>query len=265
MVKWFEQAKEDLDCLERLGADCDRQEKLPVVAIGQEEFHPCARGVIWDCRSLDGGTLLDYTAPTSSKLNLDYLRRRFAVYPDQRLASYIVEEMRLEADVELQMVLHPNLISIGDGYDSVQKTVRELGALGFYEFYTHLPFAPIYVIGQGSRIKKLGVCKYRRTSNFSAPHKKVTDRAGIRVVPINDASKCYLVPEWLAKAQDERLQRWHADRYSHVQWRDEATRDASARQKFPKEHKPQLEDVMRDLAILLGAAQSLGEPIFVWE
>ena len=31
------------------------------------------------------------------------------------------------------------------------------------------------IVGQGSRIKKLGVRKYRRTSDFSGPHKAVFD------------------------------------------------------------------------------------------
>ena len=74
----------------------------------------------------------------------------------------------------------PQLASIGDGYVSVQKTVRELKDSDFYEFFDALPFMPIVVVGQGSRIKKLGAKQYRRTSNFSGPHKLVTDKQGIR-------------------------------------------------------------------------------------
>lgn len=131
-------------------------------------------------------------------MGLPYLSERFKGYPDQRLASNVLE-VRLEADVKHQIVLHPNIASIVDGYDSVQKTVRELKQMDFYNFYDDLPFVPLYVIDQGSRIKKLGMNKYRRTSDFSAPHKEVRDKAGRRVVSINQASKCYLRPEWLAK------------------------------------------------------------------
>lgn len=101
MTRWFAQAKEDLDCLEQLGPECDRKQKPQILAIGQEEFQWCARGIVWDCRAADSCTPLDYTAPTSSKLDLDYLRRQFTDYPDQRLASNILEGVRLEADVEL--------------------------------------------------------------------------------------------------------------------------------------------------------------------
>lgn len=81
---------------------------------------------------------------------------------------------------------------------------------------------------------------------------------------MNEASNCYYLPEWLARAEDVKLRIWHEERYAHVRWQDEGRKAASPRHKFPKEHKPQLEDVMRDLAILLGVSIKLGEPIFVW-
>lgn len=70
---------------------------------------------LWDCRAADSCTPLDYTAPTSSKLNLDYLRRQFEGYSDQRLASNILEGVRLEAEVEMQIALHPNPVPLGKG------------------------------------------------------------------------------------------------------------------------------------------------------
>lgn len=87
---------------------------------------------------------------------------------------------------------------------SVQRMVRELRQMGFYDFYADPPFILLYVLGQGFRLKELGVKKYRRTSNFSSPHKTVYDKAGRRVVvvAINDASKSYLKPEWLSDPKD---------------------------------------------------------------
>ena len=76
-------------------------------------------------------------------------------------------------------------MSIGIGYESVQKTVRELKERHFYDFFEALPFWPIVLVGQGSQVKKLGVRKYRRTSNFSGPHQLVVDKTGRRAVPIN--------------------------------------------------------------------------------
>ena len=56
--------------------------------------------------------------------------------------------MRFEADLELTLALNPQLVSISDGYDSVQATVRELKTKGFYDFYEELPFLPIVIDGQ---------------------------------------------------------------------------------------------------------------------
>ena len=117
--------------------------------------------------------------------DLDYLKAKLKGYPDQRLASNVLEGVRLEADLDLITVLCPQLVSIGIGYESVQKTVRELKERHFYDFFEALPFWPIVLVGQGSQVKKLGVRKYRRTSNFSGPHQLVVDKTGRRAVPIN--------------------------------------------------------------------------------
>jgi len=74
---------------------------------------------------------------------MDYLRTKLQGYPDQRLASNILQGIRLEADPELQLVLSPHLVSIGAGYDSVQDTVRELEGKDFYDFFDALPYMPI--------------------------------------------------------------------------------------------------------------------------
>lgn len=232
--QWLALSRMDLACIADRGPECDRKDKPPALAIGQEQLHRCARHRVCECRKAGTCSLLDYTAETTSKLGLRYLRERFKGYPDQRLASNILEEVRLEADVEHQVVLHLNIASIVDGYDSVQETVRELKQMKFYDFYADLPFVPLYVIGQGSRMKKLGVKKYRRTSDFSAPHKDIRDNASRRVIPVNDASKCYLRPEWLTRPASPKVREWDASRYKHVQWQDEAARKASPRHKFPK-------------------------------
>ena len=127
--------------------------------------------------------------------------------------------MRLEADVELQIYLAPNSQTIADGYESVQKTVRELKEMGFYDFFTALPFGPIIVVSQGARMKKAtvpGVVKYRRTSNFSGPHKPVFDKAGVPVMPINTAARCYLTPRWMQDIPGDDMKEWLEKRYEHV-------------------------------------------------
>jgi hypothetical protein len=282
MKEWFIEEVKDLECLEKYGPECDRRDKPSEVVIGQDQFHYCAAGYFWDCRGEDCG-LLQYDAPLDSDFNLEeggFLREKLKDYPDQRLASNVLEGIRLEADLEMQIVLSPQLVSIGEGYDSVQKTVRELRSLNFYDFYRSLPFGPIFIVSQGSRIKKLGVKKYRRTSNFSAPHKSICDKSGVEVVPVNTASRCYFVPTWLSEHHDPAVVAWLEQKYEHVPpprgGEAAASRHspsvsepghlagASARYKFPKEHKPHLGDLMHDATLLLQAARELAEPIFVW-
>ena len=113
--RWWAKLQKDLECIERLGSACDRSDKPGTLAIGQDQFHRCARGYFWDCRT-SPCSLLDYTAPFSTDFDLDYLLQKFADYPDQRLASNVLEGIRLEADVEQQIVLAPPLVSITDGY-----------------------------------------------------------------------------------------------------------------------------------------------------
>ena len=283
MERWFAAVVLDLRCLEEHGAACDRKDKPDTLVIGQSEFLPCARGYVWDCRDLDGCKLLDYTANINTKWDLDYLRKRLEGYPDRRLASNVLEGIRMEADVELQLVLAPPLVSIGEGFDSVQKTVREMQGMGFYKFLSQLGFAPGYLIGQGSRIKKLGVKKYRRTSNFSGPHRVLTDKQGKRVIAVNDASRCYYVPQWMRDS--ETLREWNKRRYAHVprhilEEHDQPPMPSgsteeenehqfrphrrSVRHKFPKELKPSLTDLMNDLTVLLQASIEMEEPLFIW-
>ena len=258
---WFEAAKADALCLEELGADCDRRDKPPAIAIGQDQVHECARGYVFDCREAPC-KLLDYEEQLSTDWNLEYLRSKLEGYPDQRLASNVLEGVRLEADGELMTVLSPQLVSVGPGYGSVQRTVRELHTLGFYDFFAELPFWPIIIVGQGAQIKSLGSASYRRTSNFSGPHKLVTDKKGNRAVPINEASKSYELPDWLLHSWDEATARWARGKYRHVPTMEGGRR--SAAYKFPKERKPALANVMRDLAILLHASLEMNEPIFLW-
>ena len=262
---WFEAARRDAACLEREGDNCDRSGRPPTIMIGQDQVVECARGYVFDCRRAQGGCQpLDFRGAISTDFDLANLEERFRGYPDQRLASNILEGIRLEADLELAALLSPQLVSAGIGYDSVQSTVRELEERDFYDFFAALPFWPIIVVGQGSRIKKVGSKKYRRTSDFSGPHKRVVDGAGNVAVPINEASKSYAVPKWIAGSPRPEVRQWANDKYAHVPQTHRAGEQPSVRYKFPKEHKPALTYVLRDTAILSQASMEMGEPIFAF-
>lgn len=85
LQQWWAAAVKDAQCLERLGAACDRSDKPGAIGIGQDQFHTCARGYVWDCRTRPC-QLLDYHAPVETKWDLPYLRELLKDYPDQRLA-----------------------------------------------------------------------------------------------------------------------------------------------------------------------------------
>jgi len=94
------------------------------------------------------------------------LRKRLTNYPDQNLLSNLLEGIRFEADVELQAVLVPHLISLPKGFTSVRNELYRLQTLGWYRFFDHLPFWPIYLNGQGATARKLET-RYRRTKRRS--------------------------------------------------------------------------------------------------
>ena len=83
---------------------------------------------MWDCRKKSSNCCvpLDFHDPLETDLNLGALTELLPRYPDQTLVSYLLEGVRLEADVELQTVLVPHLMSLPKGFASVEKELRRL-------------------------------------------------------------------------------------------------------------------------------------------
>ena len=260
--EWLEKAKSDLICLELYGEKCSRKDKPGVLIVADGERHRCAQGYIWDCRA-GPCVLSDFGAGFSSRFHLPYLREKFKGYPDQRLASNTLDGVRLEADVQLHSVYGPNLESVSKGYESVQKTVRELRAMNFYDFMTRAPFSPMWLISQGSTEKFLHGAptgKFRRTSDFGIPRKPHTDSDGLPVISINDAARSYEIPDWITQHSNPAMREWAAHKYAHVSAEDKA----AGRGKFPKERKPMVEALARDIAIYGALAVQTDQPLFVF-
>lgn len=93
-----------------------------------------ARGLVWDCRRACFEPL-QFKAIPSSGLNRPLMRRLWYRIPDQELLSYLLEGVRLEADVELQIVLVPHLTSLPLGFASVEKEIRRLQKLTWYDLF----------------------------------------------------------------------------------------------------------------------------------
>ena len=99
---WLARILDQLRCIELLQPDCELLRPQPLV-LGQDAMLPWAQGRIWDLtfERAQCAVPLDMTLPIETHLNLEFLERRLATYPDQNMLSHLLEGVRFEADVEL--------------------------------------------------------------------------------------------------------------------------------------------------------------------
>ena len=267
-------------------ANVDRSKRPQPIAIGQGEVKPFARGIVWDCRRLHDACCvpLDFHARLETHLNLPVIEQRLAAYPDQTLVANLLEGVRLDADVELQMVLVPHLMSLPNGLGSVEKELRRQHGNGWYDFFADLPFFPMYMNAQGATARKLEPDRWRRTTEGGGPRKPTFDADGLRALSINEASHIHHMPrhfqddhrpEMRAWLQMRGLPRGQAEPGVSTTWNPHAwgawpVPEAVAQpgwqphSKWPKEAKPRITELMRDVAVLRRAASRLGEPIYIF-
>lgn len=104
LTVWVEaQVADLLHIEERLGVGTAPEliqtaERPRPITIGQSEFQPWARGVVWDCRQ-ECCKPLDFSEIPGSGLNSARMAEWWHRYPDQTLLSYLLEGVRLDADV----------------------------------------------------------------------------------------------------------------------------------------------------------------------
>lgn len=265
---WFQNALGDLTSIrDQLAAgvapaDIHRGRRQ-AIAIGQTETAEWARDRVWDCRH-QCCVLSDFHAAPDTHLDLGYLESRLRYYPDQYLAANILEGVRLDADVELQSVWVPHLTSLPFGYASVGKELRRLRSLGWYEFYSSLPFWPMYLNGQGATARKLEPDRFRRTTEGNGPRAPTFDASGLQAISINEASHIYHMPQHFLRDERPEFRAWLRARGLPAP----SPSPASATSKFtkwPKERKPQLAAVMRDNAVFNRAGHLIGEPTYGFE
>ena len=227
------------------------------LAIGQSELHQWARGRVWDCRQ-ECCVVADFEAQMSTHLNLDLIRTRLLYYPDQTLLANLLDGVRLDADVELQTVLVPHLTSLSKGYRSVEKELRRLHQLGWYDLFSVFPFWPMYLNGQGSTARKLEPDRFRRTTEGGGPRQPTFDLSGLAAISINAASRIHHLPQHFRQDSRPIFQEWLYDRGL-------LSGDCLlAKSKWPKEVKPQVCHLMRDLAVYHRASEILGEPVYLF-
>lgn len=138
--------------------------------------------------------------------------------------------------------------------------------MGWYSFSQDLPFWPIYLNGQGATARKLEATRFRRTLEGGGPRQPVFDSAGLRAISLNEASRVYHMPAHFTSDRRPEFREWLARRGLPAPRREPAAADGAPSaykfSKWPKERKPQLSAIMRDIAVLKRAAEVVQEPIY---
>ena len=143
------------------------------LALGASCFDPRARGIVWDLRQTVPRPV-DYTAPISTHLNLDFVRAaqlQHPTYPDQEMFDHLLFGVRFKSQPEYQMILQPHLSSLPLGYENVHKELRRLRDKGFFECFKHPPFAPWQTHSNGVAFRKLEPERPRRTTDGGSPRR----------------------------------------------------------------------------------------------
>ena len=261
---WVRRTVDDLACIKAYGELCQR-DRPRVLVVSQGELHSWARGYVWDFRQGPSHCAqpLNYSAPLKYTLNVNFFAERLRQYPNQQLVSMVVEGVCYQADVELQGVFVPHLVSLPKGFASVEKELHRLKGLGWYEFYSDLPFWPIYANAQGATPRKLEQ-RWRRTTDGGRPRRETFDRDDLRVWLLNDASRLYHIPRhFLSDSRPEMLS-YLASRRLPPTPQMLADMAWSHGSMWPLQRMPTIAMVMRDLTVLKRAAFLLDEPIYVF-
>ena len=166
-----------------------------ILVIGQNDFHPVARGVIWDFRnfSKSGGTLPIVPIETyipSGQLNHVFLEQHLpADFGDQGLVSDIRYGVRFRCSktLPLQLVLVPHLVDVKENFASFQSELRRLSTLGWYSFFRLIPFMPGRFHMNGLVERKYEPNRLRRKTDAGTPRKEIYDSGGVKCPSLNDA------------------------------------------------------------------------------
>ena len=242
-----------------------RRRRPQPIAIGQSEMQPWARGRVWDCtlESSSCCVVADFHAPILENLDRTELAKRLRHYPDQTLLANLLEGARLDADVELQLVLIPHLMSIAHGYASVAKELDRLEAAGWYKSFPRIPYFPMYFNGNGAVPRKLED-RWRRCVEGGGPRCDTFDAAGIKAISINDASHIRYMPAHFVADQRPEFQQWLRQRGLPPETEElpSGGEGVVRPSKWPKERKPKLTCVMRDMAVFGRAAHRTGQAVY---
>lgn len=210
-------------------------------------------------------TPLDFHAPLEHTLNVNYLLDRLHDYPNQQLLGFIAEGMRPWADVELQTVLVPHLMSLAKGFQSVVKEIQRMASPELRWYSTHLdfPFWPMYSLGEGCVPRKLEN-RWRRCEEGGGPRKETFDSDGVRALSLNEASRIHHLPRHFATDQRPEWLSYLRSRNLPATEAQHAAVASNRGTKWHPQRMPRLSHAMRSLLVLKRAAYLMQEPVYLF-
>jgi hypothetical protein len=108
-----------------------------VLVIGQDQFLPPARNIIWDCRGFQHGlpaVPMDFNALFSSDISSANIQEVLETWPDQELKGFLLDGVDFRADLPLQIVLGPHLVSLAKAWPSAHKEIGRFTILDTMTF-----------------------------------------------------------------------------------------------------------------------------------
>ena len=179
------------------------------LALGRSAFQPEALGRIWDLRTSTPQLLDTASRAFETHLGIDHLEEAFAACADQELIGMVRHGVVIKAQLEPQIVICPNLLSLYDGVgiDAVAEEMEALRERGWYGTTCFIPFAPWRSSPRGAVPRPNGGPP-RGVGDMGAPHTDLLDSDGTPVVSVNVGTACGRRQQRLAGLTTAR---WHPE------------------------------------------------------
>ena len=171
ILEWLTIQHSNMVALDRFGPDFRRVpyalsslgfgqgvEPHDVLVIGQDQFLPPARDIVWDCRGFPSGlpaVPMDFDAPVSSDLSSPYIQRVFEFWPDQELLGILIHGVDFRAGLPLQIALGPQLVSLSKAYPNAQKEIIRLHGFGYHDLHNCLHFFQFETFLKGLHLESM--------------------------------------------------------------------------------------------------------------
>jgi len=240
------------------------------LALGRDAFTPLGLSGYWNTSDPRHCVPLDFKVP-QTHWNRKGMEEVFRDTPDRALLSCLRHGVWLPLDLTHQIFLAPHMTTMPMAAASNEKEIQRMTGLGWFERNQWLPCVPCRCTQCGGVARKLEKNRWRKTNNLSCPHQPLLDTNRDPVISFNQATKAdrmlpysnafKLTMAFLGIEPNDglweifsRLSRTKHGRYLIPYMGDH----------LPKEIKPRVSSVMRDLAILRWMAKMAGEEVFMF-